>query len=828
MLIGSSNADKAALYAPDLPWNTFKPSDLGPCVMNFVNDHEPYFRRWAEVWYENFQFLFGNQNLRWSRKYGFAVDYDFLRTNNGNTTAMRANTNITRVIVEALTSFIYGNVPDWAAETMDESSLKGKRFQKIAERLLECYNQRLLLHKELRVAAAIYVIFGQVGTETEWNRMAGTLIDVPRYKKVLSPVYSTYMSPNPATGGLIEVPTQLVDESGMPIQEQTWEPVRDGKGRQVIDKMFTGDVSVNMLTPFEYRRELGKYGMHKTRYVQRFKLLDYDEYLDMYENIDGKTDRFHNIRPVYSDPVVYNMAIRHFMRMQFTTPPTAEDGYRRFQNVFKSSLFRYKVFVVEHWDKPHPKKWPEGRRLVIANGECVAITKPDYSTNKMDGWHPFTEAQWLTAAPNSLAAGPVNDVVRKNKELNIKDSLMATAVRRNMGSELLVKSNSGYDPQKKTGEPGNIQEVNDINGVRWLHDDMPIPPVMSRLREMDKEDVYETSGAGDALRGESSSGATSGYQERQREEREEKRVGPARKEFEFAVSGMGEKLVACLKANAIKLDENVMGFLKRAAAGEFSTQDVVAFLSSPIGYGVDIKVVKSSMIIKSKATMQATLQELAGGALGPRLANDAKVLDEYLKYFDAETLRDASAPHRDRACRENEVFLDMFRLGPDTDGIQTPIVLFEDDDDIHMQEHAEFMIKNFEDLRNNPALLEQVIIHNERHRLQKQEKMGQLMPGASTQTAVMEKQAMQAALPTVQTVFQDTQMRKQAEMRQQQGAQNPAPAPAGQQQQTAKGPGGAAKPPQAPRLPSGPGQGAGRIDPNAPSQNTPASKGGML
>jgi hypothetical protein len=508
-IVGPSSSNKAALYAPELPWNSFSPEKLGPVVMNFVNDHEPFFRRWAEVWYENFQFLFGNHNLRWSRKYGFAVDYDFLRANNNNSTAMRANTNLARVIVEALSSFCYGNVPDWEAQAMDDSSIKGKRFQKIAEKILECYNQRLLMHTELKAASVVYALFGQVGYEVEWDRMAGQLLEVPRYKKTMAPVYSTYMAANPVTGGLIEVPTQMVNEQGAPLNEATWEPVRDGSGRQIIDKMFAGDVAVNVLTPFEYRRELGKYGMHKTRYVQRFKLMDYDEYLDKYKNINGKTNRFNNIRPVYSDPVVYNMAIRHFMRLQFTTPPTAEDGFRRMQNVFKSSLFRYKVFVVEHWDKPHPEKWPNGRRLVIANGECVAITEPDYTTNKMDGWHPLVESQWLTAAPNSIAAGPTNDVIRKNKELNVKDSLMATAVRRNMGSELLVKAGSGYDPQKKTGEPGNIQEVNDVNGARWLHDDMPIPPVMSRLREMDKEDVYETSGAMDALRGAPSVGTKS-------------------------------------------------------------------------------------------------------------------------------------------------------------------------------------------------------------------------------------------------------------------------------------------------------------------------------
>ncbi len=566
--------------------------------------------------------------------------------------------------------------------------------------------------------------------------------------------------------------------------------------------------------------------MHKTKWIQRFKLLDYDEYLDYYKNIGGKTNEYNNIRPVYSDPAVYNMAIRHFMRMQFTTPPSVDEGLGRSQNVFKSSLFRYKVWVIEHWDRPHPEKWPLGRRVVIANGACTHITTPTYSTNKRDGWHPFIESQWLTAAPNSIAAGPTNDVIRKNKEMNVKDTLIATAVRRNMGSQLLIKTNSGFDPQQMTGEPGMAHEVNDIMGARWLHDDMPIPPVISTLRQQDKDDIYESSGGGDAIRGEASKGSSSGYQEKQREEREEKRLGMARREFQSGVSGAGAKLIACLKANVVKLDPHVMGFLKRSAAGEFTTADILAFLTTPLDYGIDVKVVESSMAVKSKASQQATLQELAGGALAQRLGSDAKVLDEYLKYFDASTLRDGSADHRDRANRENEVFLDMLRMGPNMEGLAKPVVLFEDDDDIHATEHIATWIKNFEEFRNNKVFMLQFMAHMEQHRLQKDEKSGKLMPGASTQTTAMMQQGMQGALPTPQAIFVDSQQKAQQQaMQQAQGAGAPQPpAPGGKP--PAPGPGG--KAPQAPRQPSGPKQGPGKIDPSAPSANTPsATRGGM-
>lgn len=808
----TSNSNKSHLYAPDLPWNVFKPEDLGPALVEFTRDHEPYFRRWAEMWYQNYQFLFGNHNIKWSHRHGFAVDYDFLNRERGF--GMRAYTNLARVIVEALASFIYGNLPEWETDTMDRSSIKGKRWQKISQRMLESYMHTLCMDKEFSTAAYTYVLFGQFASQIDWRRNMGQILEIPRQQKVMAPLYSTYMSPNPYTGGLIETPTQLTDMAGQPQREYRWQPVLDNMGRQIIDKIFAGGTGVDMLTPFEYRREVGSSGMHKTKFVQRFKLMDFDEFLDYYKDLPGRTTEYKRIRPIYSNSTVHDMAVKLFMRLQFTTPPSVEDEGRR-NNVFRSSLFRYKVHVIEHYDKPHEEKWPEGRMVVVANGECTHVTKPSYSTNKMDGWHPFAEAQWMPVAPSSVSTGPINDVVRKNREINVKDGLVATSVRRNMGSHLLIKNGSGLDPERMTGEPGLTHMVNDPFGVRYLHDEVPIPPVISRLREIDKEDVYESSGAIDALRGDRSVGATSGYQAKQYEEREEKRLFPARKNFEKAVETIGEKILACTKANAVQLDKAVMGYMMRKGAGEFSERDVITFMTSPLDFGVDVTVVQSSMAIKSKATHQATLMELAKGPLGQRLGMDAKVLDEFLKVFDADELRDASGPHRDRAERENEAFLDMLRLGPDTEGLAKPIVLFEDDDIIHIAEHIECLVDNFDEFRSNEMMLFNFMLHMEHHRLQKQEKEAKLMPGAATQTGPMMAAARQNALPTPQQIGQDAQMRRQMEQQQQ-----------NQQQPNPQAPQGQAQSPQAPRQPSAPGGGGGRIDPQAPSQNTPQAPAG--
>jgi hypothetical protein len=413
-----------------------------------------------------------------------------------------------------------------------------------------------------------------------------------------------------------------------------------------------------------------------------------------------------------------------------------------------------------------------------------------------------------------MAAGPLNDVVQKNLELNIADSLIATSLRRNMGSQLLVTPGKGYDPQRFTGEPGMIHEVLDVYGARWLHDDMPIPTVIPQLRQSYKDDVYDVSGAGDALRGDRSPGAPSGYAQRIIEEREERRLSPARKVFEKAVAGAGEKLICCLKSNVIQLDKSVMGYLTRAAAGEFTPADVVAFLSTPVTYGVEINVEADSMHLRSKATQQATVNDMATGnpAVQQRLQQNPKCLDEYLKFFDAETLRDDSASHRDRAQRENEQFMDMLRLGPQGMSSGAPVVITADDDAIHIQDHTDFLIQHAEEILRNPQFYRVILEHLNRHHLAQGEKQSQLPPGTSLQTPQMMAQAEKQPAPQVAQIYamkqnQQAQQQQQAQVQSAQQTQRPAGA-AGPKAPKPMGAGGA--PPQGTQTPAANQSAAGR------------------
>lgn len=800
---------KAETYSSELPWNQRDVNRLGTTIMDYMEEHEPFFKRWSEVWYNNFQFIYGNQAVRWSRRYGYAVDVDFLQ----RLPAMnqRAQTNLARVVAEALSSMVYANLPEWDVEAADQSSVKGKRFKRIIQKFLDAMMVKLCMDVEFARAAMIYTVFGQVGAEIGWNKLGGRLVEVPKWKKAKVPVFTDYMAPNPFTQGLLEVPIQAVDSQGQPLFEDRWEPMLDQVGKQLVDKFFAGESYVDILTPFEYRRKVGSPGMHKPGYVQRILLLDYDEYLDRHQATPGRTKFYDSVQPVYSNPAIYRLAVRHFMRMQFTTPPGFNEMTRP-ENVYRSGLLRNKVLVVEHYDQPHPVKWPLGRKVVVCNGDATHVTVPQYNSKELGGWHPFVEAQWMNVAPSSLSAGPLNDVVAKNRELNVADSLIATMMRRNFGSQLLIKTGGGVDPQRFTGEPGIAHEVPDPYAVRWLHDDMPLPPALPELRKSYKEDVYESSGAGDALRGDRSPGAPSGYAQRIIQEREEKRLSPPRKTFEKFGAGIGKKLWVCTKSNAVDLGDDVIGYMLRMAAGEFKPQDVISLLASPMDFGVEVNVETDSMHLRSKATIQATLADMAQSnpAVQQRLGSSAKVLDQYLKFFDADELRDASGTHRDRAQMENEVFSDLLRLGPQALATGSPRVLFEDDDDIHAEEHTEFLIQNADEIMANEAFFLFFMQHLERHRLQKQEKLGQLSPGTSLQVPTMSAAARKAPLPTVSTIYQQGIMRQQQQQQQQAAAAAAGP----------KGPQGPKAPPQ---IGSG---GPPQTLTSTPAANTPAGQRG--
>lgn len=765
-----------------MPWTTNDPMKLENAINGLAVQADFQNRQWAQKWFENFQFVMGNHYLKWSRQFDFAIDTDYLK--GGNSDQKRSQTNISRTVLESLATLIYSQLGDVICDSKYDSSSRGARLARVVESLVECYNERLNLHEEFDVGSVLYVMFSKVYAAVTFNRTMGGTFKRPKQQLVKVPKMTTRANTDPLTGETIVVPTPVMGRDGQPVMIDSFENVIGPDGQPVYEYVKAGDVEVEMLSPFEVASDPMCKTFAKSQWVQRYRVMDYDKFMTEYGDDPGViASAIDRIQAGVVAAPIRNMAIRHFLRTVFAIPPSMDfSGQLNLTSLF---MMRNKVFVIEHYDRPsegHRKNqtpWlSEGRRCILANGKLAVVSTPQYRMSSGTGWHPLVEAKWLPLAPSTQSSGPMSDTVQKNRELNLVDTLISLALQRQAASTLLVNENAGIDKTKWSGEPGMsfYTSGDPSSAVAYASDKNPMPALAERQREMVKEDVFDVSGAQESIRGERSIGATSGYQARLYEEREKKRTSKASNNWESFVKSIYEKICCCLQQNAIKLDDSVISRILRSTDGEVTVSDVFAFLNGPIDFGVDITLKHDSMSTKSKATKIADMQEAMNiPAVGQRLIDDPAVVDAYLDFLDIEVLRDIKSTHRDRAKKENAIFLDMLAFGDPNAllqafGADAPVVLWEDDDMIHMLEHARDYLKNFDKYKRNPIMMREFAAHRALHEQNYKAKGGQQTPYLASTAADMEARAeMDAAQP--KNVIQELQNLQAMKLQQAQQAE---------------------------------------------------------
>jgi len=721
------NELKLEKYCGHLPWVCRDPKKLGGVISSFVERNDRMMGPWYERWFTNFQFIYGNHRFQWSQKYGFPLDTDFLSRGQKSINS-RSQTDLSRTIFESLVSTLFGNAPDWEAIAMDDNAARNRRFKDISEKALAAFYEKLLMEKEVKGFVQNLVAYGVSTFKTDFDLTSGQIEDIPIYESREVTLHETVaMSADPM--GLINSITESNNSDGSPLTQTRVVPAMDENGKPRVNRRWMGQPRIRTRTPFEHRREMCAGGAQHARWHQDVRIMEYSEFIEEYKDVDGRTEFFDRVRPGLIHDAATSFAIRHFMRMNFLTPQNDMAYWFRAETALSQDFLKSKVMVIEHYDKPNIQYWPEGRLTVVVNGYATHVTKPQYRTNKIDGWHPFSEAMWMNVNPSPMPSGPMDGVTRKNRELDDADSLIDTMMRRNMGAMILYKTGSGFDTQAVFGEPGQLIDVADVNGVRILKDDQPIPPILDKLREMKKQDAYETSGAGDALRGDKPAGVEAGYAFRLLEEREQKRITHVRRALECAVGSAGEKLLSCVRAMGKGFGPDVIGYMMRNSAGGFAASDIKAFIDMPMSFGVDVSIRAGSMQAKSKATAQATYLDLIQKS--PLIANrlqDADVLDRFLQEFDADVLRDRSSVHRDRAKKENDVLIDISQQGPDV-LLPLPVVCENDNHVIHLDEHEAEYVRRFDEFQTDEFALQIWNLHMEMHRYYEKQNKGEVPPG---------------------------------------------------------------------------------------------------
>ncbi len=743
-----------------MPWTTNDPVKLEQALIGLTLQADYINRRWAQRWFENFQFVLGNHYLRWSRQFDYAVDIDFLR--GGMDTQKRSQTNISRTVVESLSSMIYSQLGDIFAEAKYDSTSRGARLAKLLESLSTCYDERLGMHEKFDIASVMFVMFDKVYAAIDFHQAKGASFQRPRQELRKVPRMTTRLEPDPVTGELMTVPVPVLGADGNPVMVDAFEDVIGPDGRPVMEWVKTGDLDVTMHSPFEVAYDAMAKTFSESKWTQRYMVMDYDDFMTKYGDQEGVIEEeIDRVRGGHISHPIKNVAMRHFMRTMFAMPPLLDAGGQL--NMTSMHTLRHKVFVVEHHDRPsegHRKNrtpWlSEGRRCIVANGRLVLVSTPQYRMSHDTGWHNLAECKWLPLAPSNQSSGPMSDTVQKNREINLTDSLTTLAIQRLSGGAVIINENSGIDKNKWTGEPGMTyySSTDPSSAVSIVGERQPLPPVVTQRRETLKEDIYEVSGTGDALRGGRSPGASSGYQARLYEEREKRRSSKASNNWESFAAMIYMKRAACLQQNAVKLDQSVIARIMRSSDGDVTESDVLAFLNGPIDFGVDLFIRPDSMRTKSKATQIADIQEsLAIPAIAERLVQDPAVVDSYLDFLGIDVLRDINSVHRDRAKKENCIFNDMIPYKDPAQlmaafGHDLPTVIWQDNDLVHMVEHARDFVKNFDKYRRNPAAMSAFTYHQAWHEQNYKAKGGQQTPYlAQTATEMAQRAEASAAQP---------------------------------------------------------------------------------
>lgn len=732
-----------------MPWTTndFRELEVAINTLAMQADYEN--RRWAQKWFEAHQFVLGNQSFKWSRQFDFAIDTDFLK--NGGDARRNAQTNMSRVVLESLASALYSQLGELVFETKYDATSRGTRLVKVLEAIAECYNERLAMHEELDLGSTTGTLYSKAYAKVWFDKRAGGRFRRPKQQPSKQPKMTTRQEVDPLTGESVTVAVPVLGPDGQPVMYDTFENVVGPDGKPIWEWAPAGDAELEFCTPFEVNRDGSAKTFKKSKWIQHIRVMDEDDFFEEFEGEPGIIEEeFRKIKGGVINANMRNMAFRHFLRAMYSSPPTLDFNGQMSMSTMLS--LRNKVLVIEHYDRPsqghkmRPKPWlKEGRRAITANGRLFLVSTPQYRTaGRADGWHPFLEFKWLGLPPSAQATGPMSDTVAKNREINLTDTLQSLSMQRSAGAHVLVNELSGLDKNKLTGEPGMTHYVtgDPSNAVHFAADKNPIPSAVVNYRQQQKEDIYEVSAALDGQRGERLPNEKSGYHARINEERERKRISKAEANWHNVVSGIYMKLFSCLQQNVVRFDQSVVARLVRSAEGEISEADVMDFLNGPLDFGVDAKVKWGSMRLKSHATQIADAQEmLANQVVAQRLITDPGVVDNLMDFMGITVLRDVTSVHRDRARRENARFYDLINVKNPQQLAQhiatMPVVLWQDDDMVHLIEHVRDFLTNEEKYLRNPALMRAWDVHFVHHEQNHKAKLAEQSPYVASQAQVM-------------------------------------------------------------------------------------------
>lgn len=640
-------------------------------------------------WERNHLFLDGRHWIVFDGERETGGLWKRLSVSKANEFLPRPVTNYIFDVYQTLKSYVIKNKPRSTVRP-NTSSHRDKMAAKIAELCIESNYERLKEHYNYEYAASVMVTYGTVFKKDYWDTSsAAGMVKVPKMREE--------PQVDPMSGqviGMHEVP-ELDPISGEP----------------VFDLIPLGDVNTDVVEPYRIAIDPSVNDLHKIRWIMEYSIQPLSWIRETYSK---EGDGYTGLAAEIKEDTQLSGSMRRFYNLKSSSGIKSIAG--TIEGTGGDDSLTNAAVVKEYYEAP-TAKYPKGRMVVVCSGKTLYAGDSPFEGPELGDWHPYSECRWEVVPGRFWGKSPLDSVVDIQKQVNSIDAVITLTRKTVAVPQKLVPLSSGIAPGSWTGRPGQMISYRDAGGnPPSIIPGQGVDATVFQERSQRVEDIKNISGAIDILKGDRPPGVTAASALNLLYEVGTGKLFPVLDRWKAFVESSQKKQ---LKITSKRYKEPRPDFINMLVQKnrDLSKEDINKFIGADLYDNCNVIVEAGSNIPKLQAAKQAALQEAAqAGVLGlEKPANRA----EYQRQMGIQGFDNDVGPDIKRAEWENSL-LDNIEITPD----KKPIVLFVDDDDIHMEVLARRMKEpSFVDAPQSVQMA--YTQHYQEHQTQKSQKQQQ-------------------------------------------------------------------------------------------------------
>lgn len=410
------------------------------------------------------------------------------------------------------------------------------------------------------------------------------------------------------------------------------------------------------------------------------------------------------------------------MAMELAIKQVGFGGLRYYKNGYGYGDMKDQVVIVSAYLRPS-KNFPEGRKIVLANGTCVFDGSSDAYIERYDMWHPYSfltyeqvpGRPWGTTYAEKITAIATAYEQCRTEFDRLRRTFSVAKMAMPIGAELDVDTITGDEQVLRYNAFGP-----DGGKPAYLNAPQPPSTIIDDIK-ITAGDFTEGSGVTEIMQGIRPQGVTT-YRglEVLKEEANNAQAPFIKANERFLCTSQIIKLENVRKAmvypskefsSALRIFKKQNNYITDVEINDFTGPDLLAI----------VKIEPDSTIAKSKLAQQEKLMTMAQeGVLGD-IVGDPDLNREFKIKMGISGFESTKNQHVIMAKHENEQMLQSGKVGQPV----VPPVYPWHDDPIHIRECE--IILNDPTMQDKPLVIQSVIQHRMLHEQQAAQKMAAQM-----------------------------------------------------------------------------------------------------